>query len=160
MWHRVWPRWDKFCAGCPECGNLDRTFETLTHEASYLDCGGVGCKGDCNTMCDIINDDKRSPHVDPVWKNETRSWAELCNWGPCHGCGECLTAAAEVSVSTASSGEASQASATTQPEAAQSEGSAQEASHTADNEEAEHEAEERKAEHEAEEERRRDEREK
>ena len=146
--------WDNFCGGCPECATLDRTFETLTHENAYLDCGGVGCHGDCNTMCEVISDDGRAPHVDPVWKNETRGWSELCNWGPCHGCGECLTAATPTVANTDDSSVAatdSEQQATHSEEASAQERTAEKQAeeHTAEAEEREqeHEAEERKQQH-------------
>ena len=56
--------WDDYCAGCEPCGDPQTT---------------------CVNMCDVIAD----PEATPPWKNETRSYEELCNWGVCHGCDEC-----------------------------------------------------------------------
>ena len=64
--------WDDYCAGCEPCGDPQTT---------------------CVNMCDVIADPEATPH----WKQETRSYEELCNWGVCHGCDECGSSSAGAS---------------------------------------------------------------
>ena len=68
--------WDRFCAGCAQCNNA--SVATGGYKSEGL--------GQCAAMCDVISNADQSPG----WKNQTRPWTQLCNWGPCYGCPECL----------------------------------------------------------------------
>jgi len=86
--------WDKYCAGCSECGN-----------ASIVT-GGYAKRqrGQCAAMCPVLANENRTSFA---WTNassgqrETRTkertyeWSTLCGWGICWGCAECYPTDAE-----------------------------------------------------------------